>query len=90
MRGPALHLHEEANAGAGSLIYGGPTPLYLASAEKTLNAFMVFEDNVLTEKPDDISVFLLHMAPDAPYFVFDLLHYRQCYGSIGVGVLAKG
>lgn len=49
-------------------LYGGPTPLYLASAKKTRTEVIVFGENVLTEKPDDISVFLLHMAQDAHYF----------------------
>jgi len=64
----------------------------LASAEKTLTAFMVFENNVLTEKPDDISVFLLHMAQDAPYFALAVLCFvpAKTLAGSGAGVAAKG
>ena len=56
-------------------LYGGPTPVYLASAEKTRTEVIVFDENVLTEKPDDISVFLLHMAHDAHYFALAELYF---------------
>ncbi|WP_159101723.1 hypothetical protein [Asaia platycodi] len=53
---------------------------------------MVFENNVLTEKPDDISVFLLHMAQDAPYFALAVLCFvpAKTLAGSGAGVAAKG
>ncbi|CDG39957.1 hypothetical protein ASAP_1912 [Asaia bogorensis] len=49
----------------------------MASAEKTLIEVIVFDENVLTEKPDDISVFLLHMAHDAHYFALAEFYFNQ-------------
>ncbi|NVN43721.1 hypothetical protein HW537_07360 [Asaia siamensis] len=64
---PVITLAGERNLRIAGLPYGGPTPRYWASAEKTLTEIMVFDENVLTERPDDISVFLLHMARNAHY-----------------------